>query len=87
MDSCTTRESVSLVSFRTKAYETRHIFRLPRAYPWRQHSTEGRPGGVVPQINTPVPQINTPGSGTWAHMHGTVCMAYKMHEGRMIYMT
>ena len=35
MDSCTTRESVSLVSFRTKAYETRHIFRLPRA---REHA-------------------------------------------------
>ena len=76
MDSCTTRESVSLVSFRTKAYETRHIFRLPRAastrYPWRQHSTEGQPRGVVPRIKTR-------GSGTMAHMHGTIYMAHEMH--------
>ena len=75
MDSC--RKGVCFARFIPhNAYEIRHIFRLPRAastrYPWRQHSTEGQPRGVVPRIKTR-------GSGTMAHMHGTIYMAHEMH--------
>ena len=87
------KESVSLVSFRTmptkfatfsgcrglRARGTRGGNTVLRAqhstegpYPWRQHSTEGQPRGVVPRIKTR-------GSGTMAHMHGTIYMAHEMH--------